>query len=122
MDRWSEVTSRQWGAVHRDQLRLSDDSIWWLTKQQTLTEVLPCVYRVAGTAQTWHQALEAACLWGGDAAVASHRSAAALWSLGGFPEGPIEITTLKQKHFPGRSGSIARRWMRRPRRASSEFR
>jgi hypothetical protein len=44
----------------------------------------------------------AACLWGGDAAVASHRSAAALWSLDGFPEGPLEITTRKQKHFPGR--------------------
>ena len=39
---------------------------------------------------------------GGDAAVASHRSAAVLWSLEGFPEGPLEITTRKQKHFPAR--------------------
>ncbi|HEY2667969.1 MAG TPA: hypothetical protein VGK51_14130 [Actinomycetota bacterium] len=60
------------------------------------------MYRVAGTPQTWHQALMAACLWGGDAAVASHRSAAALWALDGFPEGPLEITTRKQKCFPGR--------------------
>jgi hypothetical protein len=78
--------------------------IWWLIKDQTLIEALPCVYRVAGTAQIWPQAPMAACLWGGDAAVASHRSAAALWSLEGFPEGPLEITTPKQKHFSGRFG------------------
>jgi hypothetical protein len=102
MERWKEIGSRQWGVVRRDQLGLSDDAIWGLIKDRTLIEVLPCVYRVAGTAETWHQALMAACLWGGDAAVASHRSAAALWSLDGFPEGPLEITTRKQKHFPGR--------------------
>jgi hypothetical protein len=102
MERWSEIAARQWGVVRRDQLGLSDDAIWWLIKDQALIEVLPCVYRVAGTAQTWHQDLMAACLWGGDAAVASHRSAAAVWSLDGFPEGPLEITTRKQKHFPGR--------------------
>ena len=101
MQRWNEIASRQWGVVRRDQLGLSDDMIWRLIKDQALIEVLPCVYRVAGTAQTWHQALMTACLWGGDAAVASHRSAAALWSLDGFPEGPLEITTSKQKHFPG---------------------
>jgi hypothetical protein len=102
MERWKEIGSRQWGVVRRDQLGLSDDAIWGLIKDRTLIEVLPCVYRVAGTAQTWQQALMAACLWGGDAAVASHRSAAALWSLDAFPEGPLEITTRKQKHFPGR--------------------
>jgi hypothetical protein len=102
MERWKEIGSRQWGVVRRDQLGLSDDAIWGLIKDRTLIEVLPCVYRVAGTAETWQQALMAACLWGGDAAVASHRSAAALWSLDGFPEGPLEITTRKQKHFPGR--------------------
>jgi hypothetical protein len=101
VERWSEIAARQWGVVRRDQLGLSNDTIWRLIKDQALIEVLPCVYRVAGTAPTWHQALMAACLWGGDAAVASHRSAAALWSLDGFPEGPLEITTSKQKHFPG---------------------
>src|SRR3981081_2025486 len=101
MERWKEIASRQWGVVRRNQLSLSDDAIWWLIRDQTLIEVLPSVYRVAGTAQTWHQALMAARLWGGDAAVVSHRSAAALWSLDGFPEGPLEITTRKQKHFPG---------------------
>src|SRR5207253_5452756 len=65
----------------------------------------PRVYRVAGAAQHWHQSLMAACLWGGDTAVASHRSAAALWCLDGFGSekaGVIEITCPKQKHFPGR--------------------
>jgi len=37
----------------------------------------------------------AACLWGGPGAVASHRSAAALWNLAGFPAGAVEITSPK---------------------------
>lgn len=108
MERWREVASRQWGAVGRDQLRvagLSDDAIWRLIKEELLIEVLPRVYRVAGTAEHWNQSLMAACLWGGDAAVASHRSAAALWSFEGFRgenNGPLEITSPKQKCFPGR--------------------
>ena len=78
------MAARQWGAVGRDQLRaagLSDDAVWRLIKHQRLVVILPRVYRVAGAAQHWHQSLMAACLWGGDTAVASHRSAAALWCL-----------------------------------------
>ena len=102
------MAARQWGAVGRDQLRaagLSEDAVWRLIKDQRLVEILPRVYRVAGAAQHWHQSLMAACLWGGDIAVASHRSAAALWCLDGFGSekaGLIEITSPKQKHFPGR--------------------
>lgn len=44
----------------------------------------------------------AAVLWGGPGAVASFRSAAVLLGFDGFLEGPLEISTLKQKHFPGR--------------------
>jgi very-short-patch-repair endonuclease len=56
---------------------------------------MPGVYGVAGAPPSWQQTLLAVCLWGGKA-VASHRSAAALWQLRGFAPGPLEITTPKQ--------------------------
>jgi hypothetical protein len=105
VERWKEVASRQWGVVARPQLRavgLSEDQIWRLILSGHLVEILPAVYRAAGTAENWHQALMAACLWGGDAGVASHRSAGVLWGLDGFREGPIEITTPRNKRFAGR--------------------
>jgi hypothetical protein len=51
------------------------------------------VYRMAGTPRTWRQALMAAVLAAGPGAVASHRAAAALLGIPGFPEGIIEVTT-----------------------------
>ena len=39
----------------------------------------------------------AACLWGGEGTVASHLSAAALWGLDGFEQGPVEVSSGKQK-------------------------
>jgi hypothetical protein len=54
------------------------------------------VYRLAGAAQTWEQALTAAWLAAGETAAVSHRSAAALWEL--VPgHGEVEIT-VPQDH------------------------
>ncbi len=50
------------------------------------------VYRFAGAPVTWRGALLAACWAGGTRAVASHRSAAALWDLPGKRRQPTEIT------------------------------
>jgi very-short-patch-repair endonuclease len=51
------------------------------------------VYRLAGSAPSWHQAVMAAVLAGGAGAAASHATAAALWRLTGFrPGAPIAIT------------------------------
>lgn len=47
------------------------------------------VYVVVGSADTWHRRLMAACL--GTRGVASHRAAAHLWHLPGFPAGRIEV-------------------------------
>jgi hypothetical protein len=55
--------------------------------------VYPGVYRIQGVPRTWHQQLMAACLWGGPGAVASHRSAAALWGFDGLSSEAIEIMT-----------------------------
>ena len=48
-------------------------------------------YRMAGAPVTWRSALMAACWAGGPRALASHRSAGALWSL---PSGRTDITEL----------------------------
>jgi predicted transcriptional regulator of viral defense system/very-short-patch-repair endonuclease len=51
-----------------------------------------CAYRIAGAPITWHATLLAACWAGGTRAVASHRSAAALYDLPGGRRDAIEIT------------------------------
>ena len=48
------------------------------------------VYRLREVQPSWHQALMAACLWGGPMAAASHRAAARLLSLG-VEHAPTEI-------------------------------
>jgi hypothetical protein len=53
------------------------------------------VYRAAETPPSWEQRLHAACL--ASPAVASHRSAAALWSFPGFDRDLIEITALRHR-------------------------
>jgi very-short-patch-repair endonuclease len=50
------------------------------------------VYRVAGTSSDRRQAALAACLWAGDGAVASHRTAGVLWELEGVTDDRVEIT------------------------------
>jgi very-short-patch-repair endonuclease len=50
------------------------------------------VYRVAGSPHTWKGDVIAATWAGGEHAVASHRSAAALWALPGGRATPVEIT------------------------------
>jgi hypothetical protein len=53
------------------------------------------VYRVAGTPPSWRQRLMAACLAG--PAVASHRSAAALWGFVDCHELIVELTALRHR-------------------------
>jgi hypothetical protein len=53
------------------------------------------VYRDAATPPSWRQRLMAACLAG--PAVASHRSAAALWGFVDCGEGIVEVTALRHR-------------------------
>lgn len=64
----SRVAARQWAAVGRG------------------------LYRVAGAPVVWEQRLLAACFLAGPSAVASHRSAGALWGLPGGARGRPEVT------------------------------
>lgn len=60
------------------------------------------VYRLAGVPRSWPQMLMAACLGGGAGAVASHRSAAALWELAGVEPGEIEISVPRGRRISPR--------------------
>ena len=57
------------------------------------------VYRLPGSPASPEQSLLGACLAAGDGAVASHRSAARLWSLRGVEDAPTEITVASPRHL-----------------------
>jgi very-short-patch-repair endonuclease len=89
------------GIVARDQAAkagLSSSAIYRRVQAGRWIEVLPGVYRVAGAPETWLQKVTAACLWAGRGVAVSHRSAAALWELPGFGEGPVEVSTERAVH------------------------
>lgn len=68
----------------------------------------PGVYRLAGAPVSWRQELMAASFAVGHDAVASHRSAAALWQLPGFGPGVVELS-VAAKTARGRGGIILHR-------------
>lgn len=94
------------GVVTRNQLLdagVSERTMYRRIEEGALVVAAPEVYRFAGAPVTWHQRVLVACLTEGDPALASHRTAAALWGLDGFRPGIVEVT--------------APRWLRRPRPA-----
>ena len=89
------LAKRQHGLITLHQLRafgISERTIGRLVDKGTLDRLSPGVLRVAAVPDSWHQALLAAVL-SVPGSLASHRSAAALWELEGFPPGPVEIVT-----------------------------
>lgn len=56
------------------------------------------VYRIAGWPHGWHSEVMAACLAWGPGTAASHRCAAALWELPGFPRRGIELIVPRGRH------------------------
>lgn len=61
--------------------------------------IFPGIYRIAGAASVY-QDLKATCLWVGERAVVSHRSAANLLELLGFEAKIVEITTDRPRTPP----------------------
>ncbi len=59
------------------------------------------VYVPRPVPSSWRQRLMAAVLYGGHGALASHRSAAALWGLEGAAEGPVEISVKAGRRIAG---------------------
>ena len=68
----------------------------------------PNVFRIAGTAPSWRQALMSACLAWGEGAVVSHRAAAALWHLTGFETDAVELTVPEARQRRKGPGLIHR--------------
>lgn len=94
--RITDITRRQHGLITRAEVLtlVTERQLERLVQSGSLEWIRPAVLRVPGSADTWEQALLAVCLSAGVDAVASFRSAAALWSLRGFElEDQLEITT-----------------------------
>lgn len=81
---------------------IADDMTWRRVSSGRWERVLPGVYAVLGTPPSWQKDLLAACLWGGEEAVASHRAAAALFELDGSAPGFIEISGTTKTRSPRR--------------------
>jgi hypothetical protein len=97
------IAARQHGLFTAAQARsagFSKDAIRHRVRTGTWRSVDYGVYSAEGTPGSWYQRLLAACL--GGPAVASHRSAAALWSLPGFGRSTVEVTAIRhRRRYPG---------------------
>ncbi|MBW3668253.1 MAG: type IV toxin-antitoxin system AbiEi family antitoxin domain-containing protein [Actinobacteria bacterium] len=89
--RWAR---RQHGLITRDQALdagLSSSALSRRVATGAWRRVAAGVFALVSSPATWRQRLLAACLAAGPFAVASHRSAAALFGLSGIPPGAVEI-------------------------------
>lgn len=93
----AKLACSQYGVISRDQaleVGLSESAIKAALRSGRWGPKLRGVYVVAGSPNSWNQDLMAACLFGGESTVASHRSAARLLGLAGFEMvGVLEISS-----------------------------
>jgi very-short-patch-repair endonuclease len=97
----SRLADTQYGLLSREQLcglGVTKGMIQRRVAAGRWERMNPRVFRIAGAPESWRQSLRAATLGWGDGAVASHRSAAALWRLARFEPGPIELTVPRLRH------------------------
>jgi very-short-patch-repair endonuclease len=99
----TKLAARQHGVVSRTQAAqagLSRSAISRRLAAGKWTQALPGVYSISGVPPSPRQRLIAACLWAGDAAVASHRAAASLWEIEGFASAPAELSIPGRRSQP----------------------
>lgn len=97
--RCAAIASRQFGLISLAQTREVGLDRAFVHRRATAgrwERIVPEVYRLAGVPSSWQQLLMAAVLWVPRSAV-SHRAAAALWELDGFPRGAIELSTASNR-------------------------
>jgi uncharacterized protein DUF559 len=100
--RLAAVAAEQHALASRHQARaagLTDRMIRTRLASGRLLAPAPTVLQVPGTPSTWKQRLMLACLAGGPSCIASHRSAAALHRLDGFPVGILEVTLERGQYY-----------------------
>jgi very-short-patch-repair endonuclease len=93
--------ARQLGVITDQQALesgLSRSSISRRVASGAWVRVLPRVYRVASTPESWQQRAGAACLWAGQGTALSHQAAAYVWSFEGFRDCPVHVMTHKSLH------------------------
>jgi very-short-patch-repair endonuclease len=93
-----QLAAQQHGVIRRDQALLrgvTERQIAWRLRSGQWVVVLPSVYRMAGSPSDWRQQLNAVSLWAVRGFAFSHRTAAALWRLARFREGPVELTVTR---------------------------
>src|SRR4051794_14598307 len=86
-----DVAKGQWGLVSRAQAVNAGMSIWTVDQRVRSGEWEPMgagVYRLPGSAETWHQRALAPCLQAEPFAALTHRSAAYVWRLDMMKKGP----------------------------------
>lgn len=103
------LAADQHGVFTRHQalaLGMSEGGISWRVKSGRWRRLRPRVFAIAGSSNTWHQRLMAACL--GSGGLASHRAAAHLWNLPGFGAGRIEIVVDRTQQVRPRGELVHR--------------
>ncbi|MBL8956592.1 MAG: hypothetical protein JNK82_37805 [Myxococcaceae bacterium] len=88
-----DVAKTQWGLVSRKQALAAGMSVWSVDQRVRSGEWAPMgsgVYRLPGSAETWHQRAMAPCLQAEPNAVLTRRSAAYVWRLDMLKKGPPE--------------------------------
>ena len=102
--RIAELAVAQHGVITSRQaleLGLSRSAISRLIRSGAWITLFPGTHRLCESPPTWEQTVAAACLWGGDGSVASHRAAVRLHGLG------FE-TAIPELYIPRPSGSHRR--------------
>jgi len=74
---------------------MTKDQIGGRLRRETWERVARGVYRIPGSVSTWEQRLLVTVWATGPGAVASRRSAAALWRIPGFAPVPVEVTQVR---------------------------
>jgi hypothetical protein len=101
-ERIAPLLEAQLGLVTWEQMLgmgMSEHSIQSLVHRRELRRVRPRTYALIGSPTSWEQVLYAAVLSAGSDALASHSSAARLWSYSAQPEDALEIL-LEGEHRP----------------------
>lgn len=118
----ARVAAGQHGALTRVQAAsagLSRDAIAHRLRTGRWVQPARGVFVIAGAPASWRQTLIVACFAWGSGAVASHRSAAALWGLPGGREAVVELTVPRNRRrsrtpdaivHSGALGRGERRW------------
>lgn len=100
---------RQHGLITREQAvaaGLSSSAVSRRLDSGSWRRVAAGVYAVASAAASWRQQVLAACLALG--AVASHRTAAALWGLSGCRPGPVHVSVAHGRASRSATGTVHR--------------